>query len=1168
MAKTPRKRGANASSDFSPDAEIKKLWTAIPPQEWLSLLQELAPDGQWALKGQSQIVGCCPYHDENTPSFKLSIHKGMGKCFGACEKYVYNPVNLVAKLRTCSTQEALIFLHGRFGLEGIIKNIDTLNHYNQLQEMKKAAAIAMNALMSEVIRDNPDHLKYCRPALDYIVKHRKIPMESLPNLPIGLLGKPEHLKAYIQDASLHPMFDEYFAKYANSTYWGSIMFHYNDTPGSISRFKIRLIDAKFLKTLKNYDDISETDAGKCVQKELFYLDDQYNKGLGTTGVFGLYKYQRMIGQNDTNAYVTEGEFDVLSVMAAQDMNGSSDFILLGAGGKGTPDLGFLREYGIKSLWLVQDQVWKNGHDWVKTILGTKANFTLTGTVRPLMMKIFQWPAALQGGDLDEAVKLNGYPAVFEYIFKDRNSYFLNSVPWATQQCDEEISKIETEYDHVLSEMDISSETHQIQISNLRDERHGKIKDAILKWFRYIHDPSDKVSFTQKYAVERGVDVSQMSSVSSALYALNTAEGNVQKVKDALNEHLEMAYYEQCSSGARYWMWAKQREELVPILMTEKQLYEVISQYTGKDFISWFDNLLGDSPLYNEGLDDLPPIARELKKRKNAKVILERTMESLSSQPRNVNDLELLSQGVHYHDLPASLRQQNYIYFVNGKKIFRGKYLPTGEIEWGTLGSVVDGPLLFTNLTATRKWSFVDDVTDLYSANQIDLKKVYQKLRTILDAWKFQHHDIVAPYLAAYIMSMTCMRAIGDVNITYVTGQKESGKSSLVQGLLGGYKTHLLKIPSMIEASVQAFNASAAAMYQSMDGVSHPYIIDEAEVSEGHNTSHDDKIKEIIRLLYQMHQGGVKVDRGSASGVNKEYFIKMPVVMAAINIPTDTTFLSRVFIINTEHDPGRQDPSEYIYSKFSEDELVTLRKENSLGLLPHIPEIIHRRSLLKQKLSLLTGKVAHVSNRFLDSILTPLAVYDFIGEDAEDLYRRILTGYKNQLESIHGAQNQSELLNACLYTNSIKITTEDNIQDYVSAKHLILRGEYNILNNNGSGVYYVEPLDAIVVVWRQAKYGILSRSNFARTEDGALRERAAKNPFVYQEVTPAMAEVIKHELNLRDVRSASEYTVLSVEYLRDKSEVTLGGLVPKEAVVDTSPALELNSDAGVGADICI
>jgi hypothetical protein len=104
----------------------------------------------------------------------------------------------------------------------------------------------------------------------------------------------------------------------------------------------------------------------------------------------------------------------------------------------------------------------------------------------------------------------------------------------------------------------------------------------------------------------------------------------------------MAYYEQCSSGARYWMWAKQREELVPILMTEKQLYEVISQYTGKDFISWFDNLLGDSPLYNEGLDDLPPIARELKKRKNAKVILERTMESLSSQPRNVNDLELLS----------------------------------------------------------------------------------------------------------------------------------------------------------------------------------------------------------------------------------------------------------------------------------------------------------------------------------------------------------------------------------------------------------------------------------------------------------------------------------------------------------------------------------------------
>jgi hypothetical protein len=69
------------------------------------------------------------------------------------------------------------------------------------------------------------------------------------------------------------------------------------------------------------------------------------------------------------------------------------------------------------------------------------------------------------------------------------------------------------------------------------------------------------------------------------------------------------------------------------------------------------------------------------------------------------------------------------------------------------------------------------------------------------------------------------------------------------------------------------------------------------------------------------------------------------------------------------------------------------------------------------------------------------------------------------------------------------------------------------------------------------------------------------------ITPDMEEVIRHELNLKDVRNASEYTVISIEYLRDKpgpGEVPAGTPAKQEPVID----LPLNSDAEIGADISI
>lgn len=49
---------------------------------------------------------CCPFHEEKTPSFSISISKNIGTCFGGCAT-TYNPVNFVKEKEGCEWIEAV-----------------------------------------------------------------------------------------------------------------------------------------------------------------------------------------------------------------------------------------------------------------------------------------------------------------------------------------------------------------------------------------------------------------------------------------------------------------------------------------------------------------------------------------------------------------------------------------------------------------------------------------------------------------------------------------------------------------------------------------------------------------------------------------------------------------------------------------------------------------------------------------------------------------------------------------------------------------------------------------------------------------------------------------------------------------------------------------------------
>lgn len=79
-------------------------------------------------------IGCCPFHNEKTPSFTVSPSKGIFKCFGCSESG--NAVNFLMKHEHYSYPEALRFLANKYGIE--IKEEELTDAQKTLQDEKES----------------------------------------------------------------------------------------------------------------------------------------------------------------------------------------------------------------------------------------------------------------------------------------------------------------------------------------------------------------------------------------------------------------------------------------------------------------------------------------------------------------------------------------------------------------------------------------------------------------------------------------------------------------------------------------------------------------------------------------------------------------------------------------------------------------------------------------------------------------------------------------------------------------------------------------------------------------------------------------------------------------------------------------------------------------------
>ena len=69
----------------------------------------------------ANYIGCCPFHNEKTPSFSVSPAKNIFKCFGCGVSG--SPVSFVMKHENMTYPEALKYLAKKYGIQVVEKEL-------------------------------------------------------------------------------------------------------------------------------------------------------------------------------------------------------------------------------------------------------------------------------------------------------------------------------------------------------------------------------------------------------------------------------------------------------------------------------------------------------------------------------------------------------------------------------------------------------------------------------------------------------------------------------------------------------------------------------------------------------------------------------------------------------------------------------------------------------------------------------------------------------------------------------------------------------------------------------------------------------------------------------------------------------------------------------------
>ncbi|MBB2146624.1 DNA primase [Pedobacter sp. LMG 31464] len=262
-------------------------------------IEEVVGDFVHLKKRGTSLIGNCPFHGEKTPSFHVSVTKGIYKCFG-CGKGG-DSVRFIMEHEKYSYPEALKFLAQKYNIEveETVETVQDLEAQNAKESLYIVSQFAAT-FFEEQLWNNSEGKAI---GLSYF-KERGFREDIIKKFNLGY--SPDVWDALTQDAVKNKHAEEYLEKTGLSIrndkgklydrFRGRVMFPIHNFTGRVIGF-----GGRTLKTDKNVPKYVNSP-----ESEIYHKSNV---------LYGLFHAKKAIRDLD-NCYLVEGYADVLSVHQA------------------------------------------------------------------------------------------------------------------------------------------------------------------------------------------------------------------------------------------------------------------------------------------------------------------------------------------------------------------------------------------------------------------------------------------------------------------------------------------------------------------------------------------------------------------------------------------------------------------------------------------------------------------------------------------------------------------------------------------------------------------------------------------------------------------------------------------------------------------------------------
>jgi len=274
-------------------------------QTWDELIQQIKDrldivdvvSEQVVLKKRgNSFWGLCPFHKDKNPSFCVTPHLGIYKCFSCGE--AGDALKFIMKTKNMDFKDVILELADRFGLEVPKSHSSSNSSYKELKEqMLTATMVATEYYHDLLIRQKDSNAEA---ALKYLTK-RGIGSDIIKKYHIGIAPK-----AYTT------LYDELRKDFSNDVLEKAGLILKSEKGGYIDRFRNRVIIP-----IQNENGEFVAFGARALEKDQNpkYLNSSdsliYNK---SRLLYGLYTAKDAIRENDS-VVLMEGYFDVISSQA-------------------------------------------------------------------------------------------------------------------------------------------------------------------------------------------------------------------------------------------------------------------------------------------------------------------------------------------------------------------------------------------------------------------------------------------------------------------------------------------------------------------------------------------------------------------------------------------------------------------------------------------------------------------------------------------------------------------------------------------------------------------------------------------------------------------------------------------------------------------------------------